>query len=95
LRLFVEKDIRRSPVIDSGGELVGVVTTSDILRAEDEEHGTVAVESDYPGWLVEFSAPNGQSAALAPPVEDRRANACGDRSSTVARAQPQASPGGS
>ena len=58
LRLFVEEDIHGAPVIDEAGDLVGVVTTSDLLRAEEEEHDTLIAASDYLREILEFSAPD-------------------------------------
>lgn len=76
LRLFVEEDIHGAPVVDDGGEFVGVITTSDLLRAENDERDTVATENDYLRSLIEFAAPDGQS----PPsdFQDRMAARCAD-----------------
>jgi CBS domain-containing protein len=58
LRLFVEENIHGAPVVDEDGQLQGVVTTSDLLRAQAEEHDSVATTSDYFRGMLEFSAPD-------------------------------------
>ena len=58
LRLFVEEDIHGVPVVDDGGEFVGVISTSDLLRAEEEEHDTASTETDYLRGILEFSLPD-------------------------------------
>lgn len=58
VRLFVEEDIHGAPVIDDSGEIVGVVTTSDLLRGEEAEHDTAAAETHYLRDLLEFSGPD-------------------------------------
>lgn len=57
LRLFVEEDIHGAPVIEDG-EMIGVVTTSDLLRAEEDERDTARADGDYLRGLLEFSAPD-------------------------------------
>lgn len=64
LRLFVEEDIHGAPVIDDAGELVGVITTSDLLRAQEDEHDTARAAADYLRDFLEFSVPD-SSGALA------------------------------
>jgi CBS domain-containing protein len=58
LRLFVEENIHGAPVIGEDGQLEGVITTSDLLRAQEEEHDTAPATSDYVRDLLEFSAPD-------------------------------------
>ncbi len=58
LRVFVEENIHGAPVIDDGEQLVGVITTSDLLRVQHAEHDTVASTSDYLRGILEFSAPD-------------------------------------
>ena len=58
LRLFVEENIHGAPVIDGDGKLCGVITTSDLLRAQEDEHDTAIATSDYLRDLFEFSAPD-------------------------------------
>ena len=58
LRLFVEENIHGAPVIDDDEKLRGVITTSDLLRAQEDEHDTAIATSDYVRDLFEFSAPD-------------------------------------
>jgi CBS domain-containing protein len=60
LRLFVEENIHGAPVVDEDGQLQGVVTTTDLLRAQEDEHDTVATTGSYLRELLEFSAPDWQ-----------------------------------
>lgn len=62
LQLFVEEEIHGAPVVDDIGDLVGVVTTSNLLRAENDERDTIAADTDYLRPLLEFSSPDGASA---------------------------------
>ncbi len=57
-RLFVEEGIHGAPVLDDDGSIVGVVTSSDLLRAVHDEHDSVTRSSDYLRDLLEFSAPD-------------------------------------
>ncbi len=61
LQLFVEEGIHGAPVVDDEGRFVGVISTSDLLRAEYEERDTILVESDPLQDLIEFSLPSGLS----------------------------------
>ena len=58
LRLFVEEEIHGAPVIDDGKEIVGVISSSDLLRAQQAEHGSVSAETDYLREVLEFSSPD-------------------------------------
>jgi CBS domain-containing protein len=58
MRLFVEEDIHAAPVVGDDGELVGVISTSDLLRAQEEEHDTALTTTDYLRGLLEFSLPD-------------------------------------
>ena len=58
LRLFVEESIHGAPVVDEDGRVQGVITTSDLLRAQHEERDTAVATSDYLRDLLEFSAPD-------------------------------------
>jgi CBS domain-containing protein len=62
LRLFVEEDIHGAPVIGEDGELAGVISTSDLLRAEEDEHDTASAAADYLRDLLEFSVPDSSGA---------------------------------
>jgi CBS domain-containing protein len=57
-RLFVAEQIHGAPVVDDEELLIGVVSSSDLLRAADEERGTAISSSDYLRDLVEFSGPD-------------------------------------
>lgn len=57
-RLFVEEEINGAPVVDDMDRLLGVVTSLDLLRAVEEEHGSAAVESTYFRDFFEFSGPD-------------------------------------
>jgi CBS domain-containing protein len=57
LRLFVEEDIHGAPVVDEAGRLVGVITTTDLLRAQEDEQDTARASIDRLREILEFSAP--------------------------------------
>lgn len=57
-RLFVEEEIHGAPVVDDTERLLGVVTSMDLLRAVEEEHGTAAMETTYFRDDFEFSGPD-------------------------------------
>lgn len=58
LRLFVEENIHGAPVVDEDEQLVGVITTSDLLRAQEDEHDGAPATADYLRGVLEFSAPD-------------------------------------
>jgi CBS domain-containing protein len=58
LRLFVEEEIHGAPVVDDSGQFVGVISTSDLLRAQAEEQDSASVETDYLRGILEFSSPD-------------------------------------
>ena len=58
LRLFVESNVHGAPVVSDTGDLEGVVTTTDLLRAQEDERDTALSTSDYLRDLLEFSAPD-------------------------------------
>ncbi len=58
LRLFVEEGIHGAPVISEEGRIEGVITTMDLMRAQDDEHGTALAANNYFRDLLEFSAPD-------------------------------------
>jgi len=60
-RLFVEEQIHGAPVVDETGGILGVVTSTDLLRAVGDEHDTASYSSDYLRDLLEFSAPDWSS----------------------------------
>ena len=53
LRLFVEEDIHGAPVVDDEKRPVGVITSSDVLRALNDEVDTIAAERDFQQRLSE------------------------------------------
>ena len=65
VRLFAEEQIHGAPVISDDGEVVGVISMSDLIGAamNDAESGGLA--SDYLRELVEFSAPDWASGESA------------------------------
>ena len=71
LRLFVEEDIHGAPVVDDEGQPVGVITSSDVLRAQHDEVDTAAAEADYLRDSVEFSTPD--ATRIANDFQDRLA----------------------
>jgi CBS domain-containing protein len=58
LRLFVEEGIHGAPVVDDAGEFVGVISTSDLLRAQASEQDTVSTEAYYFRGVLECSSPD-------------------------------------
>jgi CBS domain-containing protein len=57
-RLFMDEEITGAPVIEEDGTLVGVISTSDLLRAIEEERGTARVETNYFRDLLPYSGPD-------------------------------------
>ena len=57
-RLFVEEEISGAPVVDNTGALVGVISSTDLLRAVDEERDTAVVDADYFRDMLPYSAPD-------------------------------------
>ena len=62
-RMFAQEDISGAPVIDEVGEVVGVVSWRDLMRAANEEHDQSADELHYyagsstldqPEWLSDI-----------------------------------------
>jgi len=58
LRLFVEEDIHAAPVIGDDGRLVGVISSSDLLRAQESERDTARAMTDYMRGMLDFSFPD-------------------------------------
>lgn len=56
-RLFVEEEINGAPVVDEMGRVLGVISSSDLLWAVDQEH-EAASTTGYFRELVEFSGPD-------------------------------------
>ena len=57
-RLFVEEEIHGAPVVAENGQVVGVVTTIDLLRGVAEEHDAASGAPGYFRELLEFSGPD-------------------------------------
>jgi CBS domain-containing protein len=57
-RLFVEEQIHGAPVVDEDEMLVGVISSSDLLRAAEEERDTAVSSREYLRELLEFSGPD-------------------------------------
>lgn len=61
-RLFVEEELHGAPVLNEEGRLVGVISTSDLLRTVEEEHEGPAADHRYFREILEFSAPDWTAA---------------------------------
>jgi CBS domain-containing protein len=74
-RLFAEEEISGAPVLDEDGALVGVITSSDLVRSVEEERDTVAVETTYFRDLLPYSSPDWstESEDLQDRLRERRA----------------------
>jgi CBS domain-containing protein len=70
-RLFVEEEISGAPVVSEDEELVGVITSTDLMRAVEEERDTVEVHSTYFREILPYSSPDW--AALPEDFQDRLA----------------------
>jgi CBS domain-containing protein len=46
-RLFVEEDISGAPVVDETGDVIGVLSTRDLLRTANETHDAAATDLHY------------------------------------------------
>ncbi len=57
-KLFVTEEIHGAPVIDEDGALAGVITSSDLLRAVDDEHESARMEASYFRDVFDYSAPD-------------------------------------
>lgn len=57
-RLFVEEGIGGCPVVDERDTVVGVISSTDLLRAVTEERDTAATETHYYRENLEFSGPD-------------------------------------
>ena len=56
--LFVAEEIHGAPVVDADDTLLGVISSSDLLRATRDEHEKGSRKPDYLRDLVEFSGPD-------------------------------------
>jgi CBS domain-containing protein len=57
-RLLVEEEIHGAPVVDEEGELLGVISSTDVLRAADEEHNSARVRTNYFRDVLPYSSPH-------------------------------------
>lgn len=57
-RMFVESEIHGAPVVANDGQVVGVITSADLLRAVTEEHDTGSGQQSYLREVLEFSSPD-------------------------------------
>jgi CBS domain-containing protein len=46
-RLFVQEDISGAPVVDDGGDVVGVISARDLLRIANETHDDAVMDLHY------------------------------------------------
>lgn len=61
-RLFVEEDITGAPVVDDQERIVGVISSTDLMRAAADEHDTARADPGYFRENLEFSGPELSSA---------------------------------
>lgn len=57
-RLFVEESIGGCPVVDDRNVVVGVISSSDLLRAVNDERDTAVAETRYYRDDIAFSSPD-------------------------------------
>ncbi len=57
-RLFVEEGIGGAPVVGDSGSVVGVVSSTDLLRAVEEEHDTGVARGDYFREFLPYAGPD-------------------------------------
>jgi CBS domain-containing protein len=57
-RLFAEEQIGAAPVVDEAEQVIGVVSTADLVRTLDEERDTAWVQTNYLRDVVPFSSPD-------------------------------------
>lgn len=58
LRLFFEEDIHAVPVVGDQGQLIGVISSSDLLRAQESERDPARAMTDYMKAMFDFSFPD-------------------------------------
>ncbi len=71
-RLFVEEEITGAPVVDETGRFIGVISSTDLVRAIGEEHESATSEPHYFRQWLEFSGPDWTRAT--PDFQDRLAS---------------------
>jgi len=57
-RLLVDEAISGAPVVNEVGELEGVVTSTDLMRAVGEVHASAGTDTSYFRDLLPYSAPD-------------------------------------
>jgi CBS domain-containing protein len=57
-RLFFEEGIHGAPVVDDDGCVLGMVTSTDLIRGVLEEHDTGRADPVYLREMLEFSGPD-------------------------------------
>lgn len=57
-RLFLEEEITGAPVVEDDGRVVGVVSSSDLLRAVEEEYEAPRSDPTYFREIQTFSGPD-------------------------------------
>ncbi len=57
-QLFVGEEIHGAPVVSESSEVLGVVSSADLLRAVAEEHASGRSDTNYLRDVVEFSSPD-------------------------------------
>lgn len=70
-RLFVEEEIHGAPVVRDDGEVVGVISTSDLIGATMDESESAAFDRSYLRELVEFSGPDWRGGGGPADFQDR------------------------
>lgn len=55
-RLFVEEEIHGAPAVDETGQVLGMISSADLLRAAAEERDTARPSSGYVDELLEVSS---------------------------------------
>lgn len=64
-RLFADEEIHGAPVVSDDGEMLGVITSTDLVNAALEQAEAGAFGSEYLRELVEFSGPDWSRGAPA------------------------------
>ena len=72
-RLFFEEEIHGAPVVDRGGRVLGMISSTDVLRAVAEEHEAAR---DLPAYFRDFVELSGRDWALAPQDFEARLSEC-------------------
>ena len=61
-QLFFDEEIHGAPVVDDEGRILGVLTSTDLLRAAADEHDTARGDPGYFRELFEISGPDWETA---------------------------------